>query len=58
MDRFRLYVILDVFSRYVVGWMIAHRERARASPRKLIEETCRRQVSQQLTPCMPTVGAR
>ncbi len=30
---FYLYVILDVFSRYVVGWMVAHRgERAR-SPR-------------------------
>ena len=25
---FSLYVILDVFSRYVVGWMIAHRESA------------------------------
>jgi putative transposase len=25
---FYLYVILDVFSRYVVGWMIAHREGA------------------------------
>ena len=23
---FHLYVILDIFSRYVVGWMIAHRE--------------------------------
>ena len=23
---FYLYVILDVFSRYVVGWMVAHRE--------------------------------
>ena len=26
---FHLYVILDVFSRYVVGWMVATRERAR-----------------------------
>jgi transposase InsO family protein len=25
---FYLYVILDVFSRYVVGWMIAPRESA------------------------------
>jgi len=25
---FYLYVILDVFSRYVVGWMVAHREGA------------------------------
>ena len=25
---FYLYVMLDVFSRYVVGWMVAHRESA------------------------------
>src|SRR6202012_3881893 len=47
---FYLYVILDVFSRYVVGWMVAHEESA-ALARKLIEETCRRQgiESDQLT---------
>jgi putative transposase len=39
---FYLYVILDVFSRYVVGWMLAHEESATLA-RKLIEETCRRQ---------------
>lgn len=37
-----LYVILDVFSRYVVGWMVAHREVASLAE-KLIEETCLRQ---------------
>jgi putative transposase len=47
---FYLYAILDVFSRYVVGWMVAHRETA-VLARKLIEETCRRQgiVPEQLT---------
>ncbi len=39
---FHLYVILDVFSRYVVGWMLAHRESA-ALAERLIAETCRRQ---------------
>lgn len=39
---FYVYVILDVFSRYVVGWMVAHRESA-ALAEKLIEETCVRQ---------------
>ena len=39
---FHLYVIIDVFSRYVVGWMIAHRESAVLAQR-LIEETCTRQ---------------
>ncbi len=34
-----LYVILDIFSRYVVGWMIAMREAA-ALAKRLISETC------------------
>jgi len=47
---FYLYVILDVFSRYVVGWMVAHRESA-ALAEKLIRDTCTRQgiVPGQLT---------
>ena len=39
---FYLYVILDVFSRYVVGWMVAYRESA-ALAKRLLEETCERQ---------------
>ena len=35
---FYLYVILDVFSRYVVGWMVAPREGAELA-QKFIEET-------------------
>jgi len=47
---FYLYVILDIFSRYVVGWMVAHRESA-ALAKRLIAETCAKQgiVSDQLT---------
>jgi putative transposase len=47
---FYLYVILDVFSRYVVGWMVAHRESAQLA-KKLIDEVCARQgiVPGQLT---------
>ena len=37
-----LYVILDVFSRYVVGWLAAYREAAGLAER-LIAETCARQ---------------
>jgi len=40
-----LYVILDIFSRYVVGWMVAHRELA-ALARKLIAETMKKQSIQ------------
>lgn len=39
---FYLYVILDVFSRYIVGWMVAPRESAELA-KKLIEETCEKQ---------------
>jgi len=47
---FYLYVILDVFSRYVVGWMVAHCESAPLAE-KLIRDTCARQgiVPGQLT---------
>jgi len=39
---FYLYVILDVFSRYGVGWLVAHRENAELAKR-LIAETIRKQ---------------
>ena len=37
-----LYVILDIYSRYVVGWMLAHREQAELAT-KLIGETLAKQ---------------
>jgi len=39
---YQLYVILDVFSRYVPGWMVAQRESATLAER-LIEETAAKQ---------------
>ena len=39
---FYLYVILDIFSRYVVGWMVADGESSTLAKR-LIQETCRKQ---------------
>ncbi len=39
---FYLYVLLDIFSRYVVGWMVADRENSALASR-LIEETCQKQ---------------
>ncbi len=39
---FYLYVILDIFSRYVVGWLLAHRESATLA-KKLIAETSDKQ---------------
>jgi putative transposase len=47
---FYLYVILDIYSRYAVGWMVAHRESAGLAER-FIRETCDKQgiVPGQLT---------
>ncbi len=39
---FYLYVILDIFSRYVTGWMLARRESAELA-RRLISESCLKQ---------------
>jgi len=48
-----LYVILDVFSRYVVGWMVAEREAASLAE-KLIAQTC---VKQGIEPSQLTLHA-
>jgi putative transposase len=37
-----LYVVIDIFSRYVVGWLIAQQE-SEALARQLIRESCRKQ---------------
>ena len=37
-----LYVLLDIFSRYVVGWMVAERE-STALAKQLIDESCSKQ---------------
>ena len=42
---FYLYVILDIFSRYVVGWMVADGESAELAKR-LIGDTCAKQAIQ------------
>ena len=42
---FYLYVVIDIFSRYVVGWLVANNESA-ALARKLIGESCNRQQIQ------------
>jgi len=50
---FYLYVILDIFSRYVVGWMVAERE-SRALARRLIQETC---IKEEIVPGQLTMHA-
>ena len=47
---FHLYVVMDIYSRYVVGWLVAERESATLAER-LFDETCDKQgiVPGQLT---------
>lgn len=48
---FYLYVILDIFSRYVVGWMVASRESGSLA-KKLIEQSCEKQMIQKDQLCI------
>lgn len=41
---FHLYVILDIFSRYVVGWLIAERESAELATQMICETVARHDV--------------
>jgi putative transposase len=50
---FYLYVILDIFSRYVVGWMVAHREQ-KALAIRLIEQSL---IKQNIEPGQLTIHA-
>jgi putative transposase len=41
---FYLYVILDIYSRYAVGWMVAHREHADLAERLIAETIAKQEV--------------
>lgn len=41
-SRYHLYAMLDIFSRYAVGWLLAHRECSQLATR-LIRETREKQ---------------
>lgn len=45
-NYFYLYVVLDIFSRYVVGWLVADRESAQLA-KKFIAQTCDKQNIQE-----------
>ena len=54
---YHLYVILDIYSRYAVGWMVATRESA-ALAEKLIAATCAKQdIARGSSACTPTASS-
>ncbi len=42
---FHLYVILDIFSRYVVGWMVAPRETAELAEQLIAETVAKHNIA-------------
>ncbi len=47
---YQLYVIIDIFGRYVVGWMVAHRESSALAKKLIFESIQKQQVEkEQLT---------
>jgi putative transposase len=47
---YHLYVILHVFSRYVVGWMVAHRDSAVLAEKRIAETLAKQGITRdQLT---------
>jgi putative transposase len=55
---FHLYVILDIYSRYVPGWLLADRESAELAERLLGETIRKHGIGPISSPCMPTGGPR
>ena len=49
LEKYALYTVLDIFSRYVVGWMIAEVESSDLA-KQLIAETTRKQGIQRVRP--------
>jgi putative transposase len=42
---FHLYVILDIFSRYVVGWLLAHRESAELAEQLIADSVAKENIA-------------
>jgi transposase InsO family protein len=53
-----LYVILDVFSRYFTGWMVAMRESAELAKRQTAKSCQKQRIHLVSSRCMPTVTPR
>jgi putative transposase len=43
-NHYHLYVIIDIFSRYVVGWMIAQREAAELAEQLIADTVSKQQI--------------
>ena len=55
---FYLYVVLDIFSRYAVGWMVADRENSALAVVSSKRPATNRASSPRCSPCTPTAARR
>ena len=55
---FYLYVILDVFSRYIVGWTVQHRETAELAKALIEQATEQQQITPKILTCTPIAARR
>ena len=53
-----LYVILDVFSRYIVGWTVQHHENAELATSLIEQATEQQQITPGSSRCTPTAARR
>ncbi len=53
-----LYVILDIFSRYAVGWMLARAENADLAKRLIVESVAKQGISKSNSHCTWTGALR
>jgi len=53
---FHLYVTLDIFSRYVVGWMIAPRESAQLAEQLIADTVAKQNIALARSRCMQTAA--
>ena len=55
---YQLYVIIDIFSRYVVGWMVAAAETGELAEEFIADTLARNGSSPSSSPCTPIAAPR
>jgi putative transposase len=53
-----LYVVSDVFSRYVVGWTVQYRESGQLATTLIEQATEQQQITPEILPCTPIAAGR
>ena len=57
-EYYDLYVVLDIFSRYVVAWLVAPCESGELAKELIADAVARHRCRPASSPCTPTAGRR